>query len=100
MNARMIRYTTKQDSANENQRLVENVFAEIADKDPGGVRYAVFRAEDGVSYVHVVIIDGDEDTLGGTAAFQEFQRAIAERWEEPASATPMSLVGSYRFVGA
>ncbi|MEC8930404.1 MAG: hypothetical protein VYB08_03240 [Candidatus Latescibacterota bacterium] len=34
----MVTYKVKADQAQENQRLVEAVFAELAAKNPGGVR--------------------------------------------------------------
>jgi hypothetical protein len=37
-NTAIIRYTTKPDAANENQRVVEQVFAELAEKMPDGLR--------------------------------------------------------------
>ena len=98
MNARMIRYTTKPGSADENQRLVEGVLAELAEKSPEGVHYAVFRGDDGVSFVHLLVSEGDDDTLTSLEAFATFQHAIAERWEESPTVTQMSLVGSYRVV--
>jgi len=39
----VIRYRTKPESADENQRLVEDVYAELAVQDPGGMRYATLR---------------------------------------------------------
>ena len=93
----VVRYKAKEDRADENQALVENVFAELAATDPGGVRYATFRLEDGVSFVHVAIIEGDENPLGATAAFGEFQREIGDRCDEPPFAQEATLVGSYRF---
>lgn len=42
----VVRYTPKADQADHNQDLVEAVFAELADTDPGGLRYATFRIGD------------------------------------------------------
>ena len=53
----MVTYKVKADQAQENQRLVEAVFAELAAKNPGGLRCASFTQEDGVSFVHVVSIE-------------------------------------------
>ncbi len=51
-------YRTRPDAADENQRLVERVFAQLAEDDPGGLRYAAFRLADGVTFVHVATIEG------------------------------------------
>jgi len=94
----IVRYKTKLDRADENQALVENVFRELMDSDPGGVRYATFRLEDGVTFVHVAFIEGDHNPLGEVAAFREFQREIGDRCEEPPAAQDATLVGSYRLL--
>ena len=94
----VVRYRTKPDSGDENQRLVERVFAELNERDPGGLRYATFRLADGVSFVHVAIMDGDgPNPLGDTPAFQEFQRGIVDRCDEPPAPQDATVIGSYRF---
>lgn len=72
--------------------------AELATEDPGGVRYAVFRLADGVTFVHVAVIDGDDNPLGRSAAFARFQRDSADRRIAPAVVSDATLVGSYRFL--
>ena len=95
----VVRYKTKPEKADENQRLVENVFAELSESDPGGVRYATFRLADGVSFVHVAFIETEDGSnpLGQTTAFAEFQREIGARCDEPPAAEDAEVVGSYRF---
>ena len=94
----VVRYTTKPERADENQALIEAVFAELDETDPGGVRYAAFRLGDGVSFVHIAEIEGDENPLGSTAAFAEFQREIGDRCEQPPLALDATVVGSYRLL--
>ncbi len=94
----VVRYKTKPDRADENQALVENVFKELADSDPDGLRYATFRLEDGVTFVHVAFIEGDQNPLSEVAAFKEFQREIGDRCEEPPAAQDATVVGSYRLL--
>jgi len=53
------RYQTRAYAAEGNQRLIEQVFAELNPGDPCGVRYAAFRLADGVSFVHVALFDGE-----------------------------------------
>jgi hypothetical protein len=55
MRATVVRYQTRPDQAEENQRLVEAVFADLEEREPVGFTYQVFRLEDGVSFVHVAI---------------------------------------------
>ena len=94
---KVIRYTTKPESADENERLVREMVAELAAKDPGGLHYATFRLEDGVSFVHVAVIDGDENPLSSSAAFAEFQSGIGARCAEGPAPADATIVGSYRF---
>lgn len=99
MSTIVVRYTPKADRADENQQLVEAVFAELAETDPGGLRYATFRLADG-TFVHIANIEGDENPLGATAAFAEFQDGIGDRCEQGLGPNPQpaTLVGSYRFL--
>jgi hypothetical protein len=94
---KIIRYRTRPEAAEENQRLVEKVFAELGADDPGGLRYATFRLADGVSFVHIVVHEGEEDPLGASSAFAAFQQGIGERVSGPPEAQEATLVGSYRF---
>src|ERR1700730_14639195 len=94
----LIRYKTKPESADENQRLVEKVYKELTARDPGGVHYATLRLEDGATFMHLFTTDSDDaaNTMGGIAAFAEFQRNLSERCAELPVAQPVSIVGSYR----
>jgi len=96
----IVRYETKPDRADENQRLVEKVFAELAECQPDNFRYAAFRLEDGVSFVHVVNETDDGSNpipLTDIAAFLEFQREIADRCVVQPVAQGATIVGSHRF---
>ena len=94
----VVRYQAKPGRAEENQRLIEAVFAELNDREPEGFTYKVFRLEDGVSFIHVVIEhDVDEpESLQDVAAFQAFVADIAARCEVPPVAMGATIVGGYR----
>ena len=97
----VVRYETKPDRADENQGLVEKVFAELAARGPDNFRYAAFRLEDGVSFIHVVTETGDGSnpiSLTDIDAFAEFQREIADRCAVQPVAKGATLVGSHRFL--
>ncbi|GAA4250405.1 hypothetical protein [Dactylosporangium darangshiense] len=91
MSTAVIRYRVRPEAAEENQRLIEAVFAELAAAAPPGLRYSAYRLSDGVTFVHVV----DGDGLPGVAAFQEFQRDISARLAEGPTREDASLVGAY-----
>ncbi len=91
MSPAVIRYRTKPEAADENQRLIENVFAELATAAPPGLRYSSFRLADGVTFVHVV----DGQGLPELVAFQEFQRELGDRLAGDVTREEATLIGSY-----
>ena len=97
--AKVIQYRTRPECADENERLIRAVFAELAENKPEGLRYASFRREDGVSFLHVAVLDdGEVNPLLQLAAFGAFVSDIGSRCDEAPVTTDVSLVGSYRLV--
>jgi hypothetical protein len=98
MKATVVRYQTRPERAAENQQLIEAVFADLEDLEPEGFTYKVFRLEDGVSFIHVVIEHDLEnpESLAAVPAFQRFVASIDERCETPPVATGATIVGGYR----
>ena len=99
MDVTVVRYTTRPERADENQALVEKVFGELADGRPDGLRYATFRLEDGVTFVHVASVDTADgiNPLTATGAFGEFQQEIGKRCVEGPLVMSAEVVGSYGF---
>lgn len=97
MSCTSIRYTVKDGRGDENQALIEQVFAELAAKAPDGLRYEAFRLEDGVTFVHVVSHESEQarDALRALPAFKAFQAGIAERCAVAPARTALVEVGSY-----
>jgi hypothetical protein len=58
-----VRYETTVDAAAENQRLGQWVCVELAATRPEGIRYLTLRLADGVTFVHVVLYDRDDNPL-------------------------------------
>jgi hypothetical protein len=98
MKTTVVRYQAKPERADENQRLIEALFAELNEREPEGFTYKVFRLADGVSFIHVVIEhDVDEpESLQALPAFQAFVTDIADRCDIPPVATAATIVGGYR----
>ena len=94
----VVRYKVKPDRVEENQRLVEAVYAELAERAPDGFRYATFLLDDGVSFVHVATVETADGSnpLAQVQAFTDFTRDIGERCDEPPVAQDARLVGSHR----
>jgi len=85
------------EAANENQRRIEGVFAELATAKPDNVSYIVLRLADD-SFVHVSFHDHGDDELNpiaSTAAFARFQENHADRREGGVDQQTATLVGSY-----
>ena len=100
MSTTVVRYHTLSEAADENQRLVEAVFADLASTKPEGLKYATFRLDDG-TFVHIAEHD-DDNPLTKSAAFKEFVQRVAERCEPGRGPNPQpaTLVGSYGFTDA
>jgi hypothetical protein len=96
MNHRLVSYTTKPDCAEENQRLVREVFRELRAMRPEGLSYLVLRLASG-GFVHFVTSETEEGSraLTGLDAFRAFQGAIRERCIAPPQASPATVVGYY-----
>jgi hypothetical protein len=96
----VVRYRTKPEHADENQRLVENVFAALGRGRPENFRYATFRLDDGVSFMHVASVETDDgvNPLDSLDEFQAFTKGIADRCEEPPRVEVATVVGSYRLL--
>ncbi|WP_116049777.1 hypothetical protein [Amycolatopsis palatopharyngis] len=97
-NTFVVRYEMRPETADENQRLVEQVFTELSDKQPEGLRYASFRLADGVTFVHIGISEEDAAPLGELGAFAEFQRQFGERAAGKPEASGATVIGSFGFL--
>jgi hypothetical protein len=85
------------EAADENQRRVEGVFAELAEVKPDNVSYIVLRLADN-SFVHVSFHDhGDDETnpIASTSAFAHFQAGHEERRDGAVDQQTAQLVGAY-----
>jgi quinol monooxygenase YgiN len=93
----MVRYRVKPDQVERNELLVRAVYEELHRAEPTGLRYATFRLEDGVSFVHLAESEDAESPLTKLESFQEFQREIKDRCDEQPVVTELSEIGSFRF---
>ncbi len=95
----LVRYKVRGDKAAENENYIKKVFEELKRTGPQGFRYASFKQDDGLSFVHIASIEseGENNPLGESPAFKAFQAEIRDRCEEPPVAVELSEIGSYRF---
>jgi hypothetical protein len=90
----VVRYRTRPDAADDNERLIKAVFEELAAVRPGGIRYLTFRVDE-TTFVHAAVFDSDANPLEDLAAFRAFTSGLADRCEEPPAPAAGRLVGSY-----
>ena len=96
----LVRYKVKPDRGEENGNYIRKVFEELQRKAPSGLRYASFKLDDGLSFVHIASIETDngENPLSKSSAFKSFQEKIKDRCEDPPVAVDLHTIGSYRFL--
>ena len=95
----LVRYKTKPDRTDENEKLIKGVFRELHATSPSGVRYLALKLADG-TFVHFV---GNEAKDGANPipaldAFKAFQQGIKERCSEPPQSGDVTVVGNYRML--
>src|SRR5689334_16745509 len=72
MKRTLVRYKTKPEMTQENERLIKSVFQELQMQSPAGVRYMVLKLPDG-SFVHFAQGDTGTEALTTLPAFRAFQ---------------------------
>src|ERR687898_240652 len=92
----LIRYRLKPEHVERNEELVRAMYEELQRAAPAGLRYTVFKLEDGVSFMHISESEGEESPMAGLASVQEFRRELADRCAEQPVLTELTEVGSYR----
>jgi hypothetical protein len=93
--ATIVRYTTSAGAADENEKLIKAVFAQLAEQLPKGLRYVAIRLDDGVSFIHVAFHEDDHNPLGALPAFGDFTSTIKERCTDGPTPLNGTVVGSY-----
>ncbi len=91
----VVRYRTRPEAAEENARLVEKVYASLADAEPADFRYSTYRLADGVTFVHIAHYARSDNPLAALPTFADFQRDLAERCVEQPAPSEATVVGSY-----
>lgn len=95
----MVRYRVKPDQVARNEELVRAVYAELHRGEPTGLRYATFRLEDRVTFVHIAETEEARNPLSDLQAFREFQEDIHTRCDEPPVVTELHEIGTFRLFG-
>jgi hypothetical protein len=91
-----VRYTARDAAtAEENQRLIDNVFAELASTKPQGLSYRVSRSEDGLSFEHVAVVEHDSNPLLTLDSFRAFSTTVDQRVVEAPVVRTGEVVARY-----
>ena len=95
----IITYKVKPEHAARNEELVRDVYEELDREQPAGLRYATFKLDDGVTFIHIASNESGEETspLTRFAAFERFQEGLRERAEERSARSGLIEIGSFRF---
>ncbi len=94
----IVRYRVKAGEEKLNERLAHAVYAELHALDPEGFRYATFRLDDGRTFVHLAVTDGDDPDpipLRSVATFRDFRDGLDERCEEGPDVRRAEVIGSF-----
>jgi hypothetical protein len=96
----MVQYKVKPGQTEKNEELVRAVYDELQSTEFAGLRYATFKLDDDVTFVHIAVETGDgQSSLTDLEAFKEFTKDIGERCDVAPVATGLREVGSFRFFG-
>ncbi|HEY1751028.1 MAG TPA: hypothetical protein VGG29_07175 [Caulobacteraceae bacterium] len=100
MKLTVVRYRTKPEAADENERLVQSVFQELRGTGREDVRYLCLRLDDG-AFVHVSVAETEDGAspIPRLEAFQQFQPGLKARCAEPPQQSGATVVGAYRMFG-
>jgi len=91
----MVRYRVKPERVAENEELVCAVYTELADRRPAGLRYATFKLDDGVTFVHIASMADGAGPLSELKSFRQFLDGIEDRCDEPPEPSTLTRVGAY-----
>lgn len=95
----LVRYTTKPDHADENEKLARSVFAQLRGTHPDGLAYGLFR--DGNEFIHLFVNMKEDDAakLTELPSFKTFSESISDRCEVQPKPMRLAaqLVDSYGF---
>ena len=92
----MVRYEVKPGRTAENEELVRAVYEELARTAPEGLRYATFRLDDGVGFVHLAETEDGHNPLADVEAFARFQDGIGDRCVQGPAVVQLREIGSFQ----
>lgn len=93
----MVRARIREDSVEEIEAAGVRLFSALDRERPEGIRYAVCRLSDGVTYANLLEYDeGIPNPLLALPEGKEFQANLKGWLAEPATSESLTIIGSYR----
>ncbi|WEX73934.1 hypothetical protein PYH37_001292 [Sinorhizobium numidicum] len=94
MSVTIVRYRTRPEMADENERLISDVLRELHLSAPDGFRYLAVRLSDN-EFVHLASFDEGAMPITELKTFQTFRAGGKERWLGSPAFTEASIIGAY-----
>ena len=92
----VVRYKVRPEAAAENERLIQQVFEELATARPQGLRYQSVKLPDGVSFMHTATVEASEGSpLLELPTFRNFLAGIGDRCVEQPATSQVEVIGTY-----
>ena len=96
MDTIIVRYKLKPGRAEENERLIKEVYGQLKTIKAQRFSYATYKLEDGQTFIHIARTeDNGISPLSELSTFKEFQRGIKDRCEELPVVSHSTEIGSY-----
>jgi hypothetical protein len=94
----MVRAKVKADQVEAIEAAGQRIFEALEREQLQGIRYAVCRLPDGVTYINLLELDdGVDNPLLGLPEGQAFQEGRKAWMAEPPTSEQLTVIGSYRF---
>jgi hypothetical protein len=93
----LVRYRVHPDRVAENEQLVKQVYVQLAEARPAGLRYATIKLADGVTFLHQMSAEtpAANEALRDLPAFKAFTAGIKERCAELPVTEEVVEIGRY-----
>ena len=97
MTQHMLRYKVRPDQAERNEELLRALFAELDEVQPAGLRYAAWKLDDGVTFIHLISHEPTEgkSPLPQVQALKDFHAGMRERCDEAPARSQLTEIGSF-----
>jgi quinol monooxygenase YgiN len=99
MDRTIVTYKVKEGRVEENEALVQAVYAGLEANGHAGIHYGTYKKEDGLTFVHIAAFESEEarEVFNANEAFKAFTAEIGERCDIPPKPENVGHFASYNF---